>query len=111
MNKVTIKNKYLIPLVAELFDRLSKAEYFTKLDLWSGYWQVCMVEGDEAKTTCVTRYGNFEFLVIPFELTNAPAMFCNLINNALFDFLDSFVVVYLDDSDLQLDCRRLLGAP
>ena len=73
LNKVTIKNKYLIPLAAELFDRLSKAEYFTKLDLRSRYWQVHVAEGDEAKTTCVTRYGSFEFLVMPFGLTNATA--------------------------------------
>ena len=97
LNKVTIKNKYPIPLAAEFFDRLSKAEYFTKLDLRSGYWQVRVAEGDEAKTTCVTRYGSFEFLVMPFGLTNAPATFCNLMNDVLFDFLDTFVVVYLDD--------------
>ena len=97
LNKVMIKKKYPIPLAAELFDLLSKAEYFTKLDLRSGYWQVRVVEGDEAKTTCVTRYGSFEFLVMPFGLTNAPATFCNLTNDVLFDFLDSFVVVYLDD--------------
>ena len=97
LNKVTIKNKYPIPLATELFDRLSKAEYFTKLDLRSGYWQVHMVEGDEAKTTCVTWYESFEFLVMPFGLTNAPTSFCNLMNDVLFDFLDLFVVVYLDD--------------
>ena len=56
-----------------------------------------VAEGDEAKTTCVTRYGSFEFLVMPFGLINAPATFCNLMNDVLFDFLDSFVVVYLDD--------------
>ena len=56
-----------------------------------------VAEGDEAKTTCVTRYGSFEFLVMPFGLTNAPATFCNLMNDVLFDFLDSFVVIYLDD--------------
>ena len=58
---------------------------------------MCVAEGDEAKTTCVTWYGSFEFLVIPFILTNTPATFCNLMNDVLFDFLDSFVVVYLDD--------------
>ena len=58
---------------------------------------MCVDEGDKAKTTCVTRYGSFEFLVIPFGLTNAPATFCNLMNDVLFDFLDSCVVVYLDD--------------
>ena len=56
-----------------------------------------MAESDEAKTICVIRYGSFEFLVMPFELTNAPTTFCNLMNDVLFDFLDSFVVVYLDD--------------
>lgn len=65
LNKVTIKNKYPVPLIADLFDRLSKATYFTKLDLRSGYWQVRIAEGDEEKTTCVTRYGSYEFLVIP----------------------------------------------
>ena len=56
-----------------------------------------MAEGNKSKTTCVTRYGSFEFLVMPFSLTNAPAKFCNLMNDVLFDFLDSSVVVYLDD--------------
>ena len=54
-------------------------------------------EGDEAKTTCVMWYGSFKFLVMPFELINVPTTFCNLMNDVLFDFLDSFVVVYLDD--------------
>ena len=54
-------------------------------------------EGDEAKTTCVTRYGSFDFLVMPFGLTNAPVTFCNLMNDVLFDFLNSFMVVYLDN--------------
>ncbi|RVW60334.1 Transposon Tf2-2 polyprotein [Vitis vinifera] len=97
LNKVTIKNKYPIPLAAELFDRLSKASYFTKLDLRSCYWQVRIAARDEGKTTCVTRYGSYEFLVMPFGLTNAPATFCNLMNDVLFDYLDAFVVVYLDD--------------
>ena len=97
LNKVTIKNKYPIPLAAELFDILAKAWYFTKLDLRSGYWQVRITEGDEAKTTCVTRYGSYEFLVMSFGLTNAPTTFCNLMNDVLFDYLDAFVVVYIDD--------------
>ncbi|XP_015084310.1 uncharacterized protein LOC107027747 [Solanum pennellii] len=97
LNKATIKNKYPVPLVQDLMDRLSKACWFTKLDLRAGYWQVRIAEGDEPKTTCVTRYGSYEFLVMPFGLTNAPATFCNLMNNVLFDYLDDFVVVYLDD--------------
>ena len=59
--------------------------------------QVRIAEGDEPKTTCVTRYGSYEFLVMPFRLTNAPETFCNLMNNVLFDYLDDFVVVYLYD--------------
>ncbi|KAL0311788.1 UNVERIFIED_CONTAM: RNA-directed DNA polymerase [Sesamum radiatum] len=97
LNKITVKNKYPIPLVADCFDRLSQAKYFTKIDLRSGYWQVRIKEGDEAKTTVVTRYGAFEFLVMPFGLTNAPATFYTLMNQVLHGFLDEFVVVYLDD--------------
>lgn len=92
LNKVTVKNKYPIPRTDDLFDRLSKATYFTKLDLRSGYWQVRIKEGD----TCVTRYGSYEFRVMPFGLTNAPATFCNLMNEVLYEYLDSFCVVYLD---------------
>ncbi|KAL2252569.1 UNVERIFIED_CONTAM: RNA-directed DNA polymerase [Sesamum indicum] len=97
LNKITVKNKYPIPLVADCFDRLSGANYFTKIDLRSGYWQVRIKEGDEAKTTVVTRYGAFEFLVTPFGLTNAPATFSTLMNQVLHGFLDEFVVVYLND--------------
>lgn len=77
LNMVTVKNKYLVPNVLDLFDRLSKASFFTKLDLRSGYCQVRIASGDEAKTPCVTQYGSFEFLVMPSRLTNAPATFCN----------------------------------
>ncbi|KAL9255314.1 RNA-directed DNA polymerase-like protein [Drosera capensis] len=97
LNKETVKNKYLIPLIADLFDQLGGVRYFTKLDLRSGYYQVRIAEGDEAKTTCVTRYGSFEFLVMPFGPTNAPATFCTLMNNIFHPYLDKFVVVYLDD--------------
>ncbi|KAK9113309.1 hypothetical protein Syun_020106 [Stephania yunnanensis] len=97
LNKLTIKNKYPIPLVADLFDRLSGATYFTKLDLRSGYYQVRIAAGDVPKTAMVTRYGSFEYLVMPFGLTNAPATFRNLMNDVLKEYIDRFVVVYLDD--------------
>jgi hypothetical protein len=83
LNKVTIKNKYPVPLIQDLLDRLSGVSVFTKLDLRSGYWQVRVAEGDEHKTTCVTRYVSYEFMVMPFGLTNAPATFCNLMNDVL----------------------------
>ncbi|XP_039053116.1 uncharacterized protein LOC120195059 [Hibiscus syriacus] len=97
LNKVTVRNKYPIPLIVDLLDQLSNAKYFTKLDLRSGYHQVRVAEGDEPKTTCVTRYGAFEFLVMRFGLTNAPATFCILMNQVFHDYLDKFVVIYLDD--------------
>ncbi|KAE8676551.1 hypothetical protein F3Y22_tig00111584pilonHSYRG00153 [Hibiscus syriacus] len=97
LNKVTVRNKYLIPLIVDLFDQLSNAKYFTKLDIRSGYHQVRVAEGDEPKTACVTRYGAFEFLVMPFGLTNAPATFYTLMNQVFHDYLDKFVVIYLDD--------------
>jgi hypothetical protein len=92
-----MKNKYPVPLIKDLFDQLSKAAYISKLDLRSGYWQVRIVEGDEPKTTHVTRYGSFEFMVMPFGLTNALAVFCNLMNDVFHDYIDKFLVIYLDD--------------
>ena len=97
LNKVTVKNKYSIPLIQDLFDRLCKVTYFTKLDLRSSYWQVRIASGDEPKTTCVTWYGSYEFLVMPFSLTNAPTTFYNLMNDLFYKFVDHFVVVYLDN--------------
>ena len=72
LNKVTIKNKYPRPLATNLFERLTKVEYYIKLDLQSGYWYVHIAKGNESKTTRVTQYEVFEFLVMPFGLTNAP---------------------------------------
>ena len=97
LNKVMVKNKYSIPLIQDLFDRLCKVTYFTKLDLRSSYWQVRIARGDEPKTTCVTWYGSYEFLVMPFSLTNAPTTFYNLMNDLFYMFIDHFVVVYLDN--------------
>ncbi|CAN1260507.1 Transposon Ty3-I Gag-Pol polyprotein [Linum perenne] len=97
LNKVTVKNRWPIPNIADLFDQLGGARWFTKLDLRSGYYQVRIAKGDEPKTACVTRYGSYEFNVMPFGLTNAPATFCTLMNQVFEEFLDEFVVVYLDD--------------
>ncbi|PKI55639.1 hypothetical protein CRG98_023950 [Punica granatum] len=107
LNKLTVKNKYPIPLIANLFDQHGEAQGFSKLDLRLGYFQVRIAEGDEPKTTCVTRYGSYEFLVMPFRLTNAPATFCTLMNKVLYPFLDRFVVVYLDDIVIMRRSSRL----
>jgi hypothetical protein len=75
LNKQTIKNQYPLPLAMNFFDKLAKAKVFSKLDLRQGYYQVRIVEGDEAKTTMVTRYVYFEFLVMPFGLCNTQPPF------------------------------------
>lgn len=93
LNKLTVKNKYSIPLIVDLFDQLGGARCLTKLDLRSGYYQVRIADGDESKTAYVMRYGSYEFLVMPFGLTNALATFCTLMNKVLHPFLERFVVV------------------
>jgi hypothetical protein len=97
LNKATVKNRYPLPHIDDLFDRLSRAKVFSRIDLQSGYYQIRIVEGDEEKTACRTRYGSYEFLVMPFGLTNAPATFCTLMNDIFCEWLDDFVVVYIDD--------------
>ena len=97
LNEITIKNCYPLPLISELRDKLGKAKWFTALDLPNGYNLIRIKEGDEWKTAFRTKYGHFEYVVMPFGLTNAPASFQNMINHVLRNFIDKFVVVYLDD--------------
>jgi hypothetical protein len=81
LNKATVKNRYPLPRIDDLFDRLSGAKVFNRIDLRSRYYRIRIAKGDEEKTACRTRYGSYKFLVMPFGLTNAPATFCTLMND------------------------------
>jgi hypothetical protein len=97
LNEVTIKNKYPLPRIEDLFDQLRGASLFSKIDLRSGYHQLRIRPSDIPKTAFITKYGLYEFTVMSFDLTNAPAFFMNLMNSVFMDYLNKFVVVFIDD--------------
>jgi hypothetical protein len=97
LNKVTIKNKYLFPRIDDLFDQIKGARIFSKIELRSCYHRVRIKEEYINKTTFITRYGHYEFMVVPFGLSNAPIVFMCLMNGVFREYLDKFVIVFLDD--------------
>jgi len=97
LNHVTVKNKYPLSRIDDLFNQLGGATIFSKLDLRSGYHEVRVKAEDVSKTAFQTWYGHFKFLIMPFEITNAPGVFMDLMNLIFAPYLDQFVVVFIDD--------------
>jgi hypothetical protein len=97
LNNLTVKNRYPLPRIDDLFDQLQGSSFYSKIDLRSGYNQLRVKEEDIPKTAFRTRYGHYEFLVMPFDFTNAPAVFMDLMNRVCRPYLDKFVIVFIDD--------------
>jgi hypothetical protein len=100
LNDVTVKNKYPLPRIEDLFDQMRGARVFSKIDLRSGYHQMKIRPSDIPKMAISTRYGLYEFTVMSFGLTNAPSYFMNLMNKVFMEYLDRFVVVFIDDNPI-----------
>ncbi|GKA04191.1 putative reverse transcriptase domain-containing protein, partial [Tanacetum coccineum] len=97
LNKLTVKNRYPLPRIDDLFDQLQGSSVYSKIDLRSGYHELRVRDADIPKTVFRTRYGHYEFQVMPFGLTNAPAVFMDLMNRVCRPYLDKFVIVFIDD--------------
>lgn len=97
LNKVTIKNRYPLPRIDDSFDQLKDAKFFAKIDLRTGYHQLRIKEGDIPKTAFRTTLGHYEYLVMPFGLSNAPTMFMDLMHRVLWPYLNECVIVFIDD--------------
>src|SRR6266568_2734573 len=103
LNKITIKNCYLLPLVNEILDQLSRAKIFIKLDLQDAYYRLCIKEGDKWKTAFKTRYSYFKYYMLPFRLANTPIIFQLYIYKALGGLVDRTCVIYLDNILIYLE--------
>jgi len=97
LNKLTIKNKYLLPRIDDLLDQLKRAGVFSKIDFRSGYHQILVKPEDVQKTAFRSRYGHYEYVVMPFGVTNALVVFMDYMNRIFRPWLDKFVVVFIDD--------------
>ena len=97
LNRITIKNRYPLPLIGEMFGRIGKAKYFSKFDMQNGYNRLRIGQGEEWKTAFRCRYGLYEYQVMPFGLCNAPGTFQHFVNDTFREYLDDFLVAYLDD--------------
>jgi hypothetical protein len=97
LNRATVKNRYPMPLIDDLFDQMKGASVFSNIDLRSGYHQLRIKEGDIPKTSFRTRFGQYEFVIVPFRLTNVPTVFMSLMNGVFRKYLDRFIQVFLDD--------------
>ncbi|GJQ92507.1 putative reverse transcriptase domain-containing protein [Tanacetum coccineum] len=97
LNKLTVKNRYPLPMIDDLFDQLQGSSVYSKIDLRSGYHQLRVRDEGIPKNAFRTRYGHYEFQVMPFGLTNAPAVFMDLMNRVCKPYLDKFVIVFIDD--------------
>lgn len=106
LNKVTIKNKYPLSRIDNLFDLLKGAALFSKIDLHSRYHQLQIKDSDIMKSAFRTRYGHYKFLVMPFGLTNAPIAFMDLMNRMFSEYLDKFIIVFIDDILIYSKARK-----
>jgi hypothetical protein len=106
LNVVTIKNKYPLPCIDVLFEELRGAKIFSKIDLNSGYHKLRIREEDIEKTTFSTRYVHYEYIIMSFGLTNAPTAFMEAMNRMLHDYLDDFIIVFLDNILIYSKCEE-----
>ena len=106
LRKVTIKNKYPLPRIDDLFDQLQGSSFFSKVDLWSGYHELRVRQEHVPKTALRTWYGHYEFLIMSFGLTYTAYAFIDLMNRVFYEYLDSFVIVFIDDILLYFKTRE-----